>query len=406
MSKKISLGATMIFVLLAALVTFQITYLTLDSRYDKKLDEVQLAVQPYAKLAEVDAIFRSMYIGEIDEDKLSDYIIKGYMAGSGEVFGGYFTREEYAELMSDVSGEMQGIGVHVIYNSEYGAVEIVNVMPDSPALEAGLMPGDLIVYVGKDEQSVYDLGYYKAVNMLKGEAGTLAEFTVFRGEKYSERVSFSIVRGYVSTQTVLYRVYEADPTIGIIKITNFDHETPNQFFDAVETLMAQGAERFIMDIRYNPGGELNSIHSVLDYLLPEGPVIRMKDKAGNETSLSSDTKELDVPMVVLINGSTASAGELFASALKDYNKATLVGTTTFGKGSMQRMFQLPDGSGMSITYQMYYPPFSDNYDGIGITPDIEVELDEALKEKSIYKITDEEDNQIQAAVKALNDIKK
>lgn len=404
MGKKISLGAAVVVILLAVLVTFQITYLTLDSKYEKKLSEVELSLQSYQKLAEVDSIFRSMYIGEIDEQKLSDYIIKGYMAGSGEKFGGYFTKEEFSELMSDVAGEMQGIGIHVIYNSDYGAIEVVNVMPDSPALAAGVMPGDLILYVGEGEeqQSVYDIGYYKAVNMLRGEAGTTAEFTVYRGEKYEEKVNFSVVRGYVTTQTVMYHQYEADPTIGIIKITNFDHETPTQFFEAVETLMNEGSTRFVMDIRYNPGGELQSIHSVLDYLLPEGPVIRMIDKAGNESSMSSDANELDVPMVVLINGSTASAGELFASALKDYNKAVLVGTTTFGKGSMQRMFQLPDGSGLSITYQMYYPPFSDNYDGVGVIPDLEVELDESLADKNIYKITDEEDNQLQAAIGILN----
>ena len=403
MRKKISLGVAVLITLLAVLVTFQATYLALDQRYKKAIDDISLEVQPYTKLAEVDRLFRSMYIGEIDEQLLTDYIIKGYMAGTGERFGGYFAKDEFAELMSDVAGEMQGIGVHVIYNSDYGAIEVVNVMPDSPALEAGLMPGDLILYVGEDNESVYDLGYHRAVNMLRGLAGTTAVFSVYRGEKYEEKIDFSVQRGYISTQSVMHRLYEADPTVGIIKITNFDHETPKQFFDAVETLEAAGAQRFVMDLRYNPGGELNSIHSILDFLLPEGPVIRMVDGEGNETSLTSDVKEFTKPMAVLINGSTASAGELFASALKDYKKAKLVGETTYGKGTMQKMIQLPDGSGLSVTYQMYNPPFSDNYDGIGVIPDIEVVLDEAVAEKNIYKITDDEDNQLQAAIAALND---
>ncbi len=402
MHKKISIGASVVLMLLAALVSFQITYLSVNNKYQKKLDALNAPVQSYDKLAYVDSLFRSLYINEIDEQKLSDGIIAGYVYGTGDKYANYFTAEQFEEMMSDTNGEMQGIGVHVIYNTDYNAIEIVNVMPDSPALEAGIMPGDLIVYVGEDKESVYDLGYYSAVNKLQGEAGTSAVFTVRRGQNYEEEVDFNIPRGYVSEQTVTYRQYALDPTVGIIKIMSFDKKTPEQFFAAVDELTALGSTRLVIDIRYNPGGELGAITSVLDYLLPEGPIIRMVDRSGKESSISSDAECIDIPMAVLINESTASAGELFASALKDYNKATLVGTVTYGKGTMQQIIGLPDGSGLSVSYQMYNPPFSDNYEGIGVIPDVEVELDESLKEKNIYKITDEEDNQIAAAVEVLN----
>ena len=189
----------------------------------------------------------------------------------------------------------------------------------------------------------------------------------------------------------------------MVKITGFDRATPDQFFAAVQTLLDGGCTRLVVDVRNNPGGELQAICTVLDYLLPYGPVIRTVDREGNEEVIyRSDAKALDVPMAVLVNENTASAGELFCSALQDYEKAVIVGTQTYGKGSMQTIRQLSDGSGLSVTYRYYCPPFSDNYDGVGVTPDVVVEPAGAMLEKNIYKITDEEDNQLQAAVAELN----
>lgn len=396
---KINLFAAIGITIVACIITFQVTFLTLDAKYknDKDASSSSSLTQ---KLEYIDELYRSMYIGEIDEDKLADGVMYGYVLGTGDKYANYFSKESYDELKADFSGDMQGIGVNVIYNPDYYAIEVINVMPDSPALEAGVLPGDLIVYV--EGEDVAELGYYVAVDRMRGEAGTVANFTVLRGDHYEQKIDFSITRGYVTEQTVMYRHYALDDTIGIIQIASFDAKTPGQFYNAVETLRNEGATRLVIDIRYNPGGELNSIHDVLDYILPEGPIIRMVDKAGNWSELDSDKNELDMPMAVLINGSTASAGELFASSLKDYKKATLVGTVTYGKGTMQRIIDLPDGSGISISYQMYYPPFSDNYEGVGVQPDVTVELDESLKDKNIYKITDEEDNQLATAVAVLN----
>ncbi len=432
MRKKISIWASIAVTLICCLVTFQVTYISLQNKFEEKYfgEALNLVgssssdsegsgddsgtvsgystefVQKLArKIAEVDALYRNYYIGELDDEKLIDSAIAGYVMGTGDEYAAYYNTESFEVFLEEnIDGEVAGIGVNVIYNTDYKVIEVLSVVPDSPALEAGIQAGDLIVYVGEEKESVAELGYYPAINKLKGEVGTHAIFTVMRGEDYSETIEFDVVRRKVDAISVMYHVYDLDSSVGVIKITGFDANTPNQFFDAVTALTeSEGCEKLVIDLRYNPGGELQSIVTILDYILPEGPIIRIFDADGKEVkAYYSASSELDIPMAVLVNGSTASAAELFTSAVKDYDKAVIVGTTTYGKGCMQTTVPLTDGSAVSITYRMYNPPFSDNYHGIGIAPDIEVELDSALEGKNIYKITDEEDNQLKAAVEALN----
>lgn len=396
MSRKVSIGAAIVLMLLAALVTFQITYVGLSNKYKKDLNSVLESQQLFSKLSMVDSYYHSLYIGELDEEELIDNTIRGYVYGTGDKYAYYLDREQYAELISDTNAEMQGIGVYVIFQND--VIEIISVMPDSPALEAGIEPGDLVVYVGGE--SVAEIGYNAAISKLKGEAGTYAEFTVLRGE---ELIDFKIKRGYVNEQTVMSRTLESDPTTGIVRILSFDLGTPEQFKEACKNLIDGGVNKFVFDVRYNPGGDLRSIVEILDYLLPEGPIVRITDKDGNVVeTYTSDASSLDLPICVLTNGSTASAAELFTSALKDYKKATVVGTNTYGKGTVQTIIPLSDGTGIGISYRLYCPPFSDNFEGVGIAPDVEVEPDESLAGKNIYKITDSEDNQLQKAVEILN----
>jgi len=423
MRKKVSVGTTIAAVLLGCLLTFQVTYLSLQNRFEERyLGEAVNAIsgstsssvqtentssfitKAAKKLSEVDAIYRSYYLGELDDNKLLDSLIAGYVRGTGDDYANYYNSEDFMALMTDLGGEMTGVGISVIYNTDYKVIEVMNVMPDSPALEAGVQVGDLIVYIGEEKESVAELGYYPAVNKMQGKAGTEAVFTVLRGENYEETVEFRITRAKVTELTVMHHVYTPDTTIGVIKITAFDGKTPEQFVDAVEKLTAQGCDKLIIDLRYNPGGELNSIVTVLDYIVPEGPIIRIFDANDEQVeAYYSKDGELNIPMAVVVNGNTASAAELFTSALRDYNKAEIVGTTTFGKGCMQTTLPLSDYSAVSVTYRMYNPPFSENYHGVGIVPDVEVELDEALQQKNIYKITDEEDNQLAAAAATFYD---
>ncbi len=427
MGKKISIGAAVAVMLLGCLLTFEATYLVLHNRYEDKFakdviasgaetgetsaegDNLEVSSEfmykLVTKLEEVDYLYRNYYIGEMDDDTLIDMTVAGYVAGTGDEYAAYYNPEDFQTMLSDLEGEMSGIGINVIFNTEYNVIEVLNVMPDSPALEAGVQSGDLIITVGEDPvEYVEEIGYYGAIAKLQGKEGTEAVFSVARGERYEETVHFRITRAKITEQTVMHHVYGPDASVGIIKITGFDSKTPEQFVAAVEELTGGGCESLVVDLRYNPGGELSSIVTVLDYLLPKGPIIRIFDAQGNEVdSYHSEETELDIPMAVVVNGSTASAAELFTSALRDYEKAVIVGTTTYGKGCMQTTVPLNDYSAVSITYRMYNPPFGENYHGVGIKPDIEVELAEELKDKNIYKITDEEDNQLAAAVAALKD---
>ncbi len=404
LKKGISVWVTVILILLSVLLTFQITYLALNNKYNKLLDTAMLDTNSFAKLAEVDELYRTYYINEIDENTLNDYIIQGYVIGTGDKYASYMNAAEFEEYMNDINGSLVGIGVLVIYNPDYYAIEIVGVMPDSPALKAGLMPGDLIIAVnGKD---VSELGYYGAVAEVRGEIGT--ELTVqiarLKGSDY-EKLDFTLQRDNVTEETVVYRMYDGVDSavrIGIVEILSFDRVTPVQFQAAVADLLHQGAEAFLFDVRYNPGGDLDAICSILDMLLPEGPIVRITYKDGTGEVISSDAACLNMPLAVLINENTCSAAELFSSAIQDYKLGKLVGVTTYGKGTMQQLVRLADNSALSISIAKYNPPYSENYEGIGVKPDVEVEMAEELRDLNRFKITDEEDTQLQAAVDVLN----
>lgn len=404
MKRKISISTAVALMLLAAMLTFQITFIAVKgSMADAKSSQTTaagFAVKAAERLSALDSAYRELYLGELDDDTLIDYLLKGYVAGTGDSYGVYYTSDEVADFMSDLTGETEGIGVNVIYDSEQGAIEILTVQPDSPALSAGIREGDLIVYVGDEREPVAELGYNAAVAKLRGAEGTDAVLTVLRA---GELIDFSITRAKVLSTTVYSHVCELDESVGIIRITGFDRDTTlEQFKSAYTELENAGCTSFIFDLRNNPGGELNAVVDTLDFLLPEGPVIRIFDKDDNMVDeYTSDAECKTQPMAVLVNGNTASAAELFTSALRDYDKAVIIGETSYGKGCMQSSVTLPDGGMLSVTYRMYKPPFSESYHGIGIVPDVEVKAEGALLEKHFLKVTDSEDNQLAAALDEL-----
>ncbi len=414
MKKRFSIPVFIAAILFACLITFQITAVSMMSMYRNSgtaepreteqngTDNSDFMARVTERLTELDSEFRSLYIGEINEDDLIDGIMLGYIYGTGDDFGEYYDEDSYQTFIDELSGEGEGIGVYVIYNTDYNCIEVLNVFPDSAAAEAGLMVGDLIVSIGEEKEPVSEMGYYVAISRLRGKAGTEAVFTVSRGDS-GELIDFRITRDSYVQVNVYSHVYEPDDSIGVVRISGFDRATTEQFKTAVEELLDSGCEKLILDVRNNPGGELISIVETLDYLLPEGPIIRIFDADDNLVDqYDSDASCIDVPMVVLTNHSTASAAELFTAALRDYDMAKVVGTTTYGKGCMQTTVPLWGGGAFSVTYRMFKPPFSESYHKIGIIPDVEVELDPELENKNLYKLTDEEDNQLRAAAEALN----
>ena len=412
MKRKITVGTAISLILLAAVLTFEVTYVICTGRSE---DRYSIGAQPQTeksdfisratkKLSEVDGIYREQYIDELDDDVLIDYILKGYVAGTGDRHGAYYNVDEYGQFSDKYSGTTVGIGVNVIYDASGSRIEITNVMADSPAEKAGILAGDYIVAVGEDKTRVSELGYDAAINAVRGEPGTEVSIVILRGE---EEIDFTMTRAAVESESVFSHVCETDEKVGIIRITGFNEKTTGQFIKAYESLEKEGCESFVFDLRNNPGGALTSIADVLDYLLPEGPIIRIFDSDGNLVDqIDSDKGCKDQPFAVLVNGSTASAAELFTAALRDYDKVTVVGTLTYGKGTMQQTVPLNDGSAVHATYRKYNPPFSDNYDGIGITPDVVIEPNNAVLTTNEFKLADKDDNQLAAAIEALKENKK
>lgn len=393
MNKKVSLGAAICFMAIAAAITFTITMSFAKNIFNSKIANVDERANVYEKLAEIDQIVRNNALEDIDEDALMNAIADGYMAGLNDDYAYYMDQDEYQNYQMDNAGELIGIGITVSLD-ESGYILVNDVTPDSPAAIAGIQAGDLIVRI--DDTDVLSVGYNEATAMVRGEEGTRVNITVRRNQ---EELTLEAVRTKITTTSVSYRMIGEN---GYIKITGFDATTPDDFKAAVSDLQSQGATGLIFDVRNNPGGLLDGVAKVLDFLLPEGDIVSVTDSKGNtEVLYESDENSVDMPMVVLVDGNTASAAELFSAALRDYNKAELVGVNTFGKGIMQTAYSLSDGSAINLTTHYYNPPSGVNFHGVGLKPDYEVNLtpDQQL---SLSELSDEEDAQLQKAISVLD----
>ncbi len=401
MKKRVPLPICIMIVLFCTVMTFQITFVFCSqrARLAGRAQEGDYAFDA-DKLAYVDRLYRENFVGQMDQDALTDALIDGYLSGAGERFGTYLTAAEYEEYTESLSGDLVGVGVNVIYNADYGLIEVLSVMEGTPAEQAGILPGDLIQTV--DGKDAAQLGYYGTIAAVRGQEGSEVTLTVLRPGSESTALEYRLMRTRITMQSVFFHMY--DQQIGVIRITEFNTATVEQFEEALAELAAAGAKAVVFDLRGNPGGELNSITSVLDLLLPEGDIIIATDKDGNKEVLAtSDANELTLPMATLINGSSASAAELFAGSMRDYGKGPLIGETTFGKGTMQTLMPLPDGSAVSISNRNFTSKSGNSHDGVGIEPDIKVELSEEIAGKNLFLITDEEDNVLARAVQYLTE---
>lgn len=343
------------------------------------------------RLAYIRTLLEKDYIGELDDEQMIETAIKGYVAGVGDEYTVYYTEEEMDAQYDEAMGNYVGIGIYMIVNYEEGTIEVVEPMENSPALEAGIQEGDMIISVNGEEltpENVRDLS-----NEIKGEEGTTVKLGIKRGE---ETLELEVERKRIEVSHIEARMLENN--IAYIQVLDFDGGTAKEFKENYENLKEQGATSLIIDIRGNGGGVVDEAIDMLEMICEKDSTLLIEtDKNGNEEIIKSEENPIiDVPIVVLVNGNSASASEIFAGALKDHEKATIIGTKTYGKGVIQTLLRLADGSGLKMTTEEYCTPNRNKINKIGIEPDITVELPENVDE-----VTEENDTQLQRAIEEL-----
>jgi len=350
----------------------------------------------YKKIEEKTSVLQNIidryFLFDEDMTKVEDGIYAGMMNGLGDPYTVYYTKEEYKALNEDTEGKYSGIGAVVSQNPNTKIITIVKIFDNSPANDAGLQVGDIIYKIDSEEVAGTDMDILVKTK-IRGEEGTSFKMTVLRGDERKE-VELDLTRRSIEVETVAGKML--DNNIGYIAVSQFDAVTSEQFKSNIESLQSQGMTKLIVDLRGNPGGLLDQVVDMLDYILPDGLVLYTEDKYGKREEYYSDgSHELKIPMVVLVNENSASASEVFTATFRDFEWGTVVGKTTFGKGIVQNVLPLGDGTAVKITTQHYYPPSGYDLHKVGIKPDLEVDLNEGAK------IGTDSDNQLSAAIDIL-----
>ena len=347
------------------------------------------------KIAYLEKLIDQNYLDEVDEDSLKEGIYTGLLYGLGDPYSRYYTEEEYEEESRGTEGSYAGIGISITRNTE-GGILVVECYEGGPADVAGLQKNDVITAVNGTD--VTDLTPADVSQMIREKEDGTSVLTVYHQEE-NEPEDISVTVSNVELPTVSYEMLE--DSIGYLRIAEFTMVTPQQFENAYKDLQEKGMEKLIVDLRDNPGGVLSSVCDVLRQILPEGLIVYTEDKYGEKQEMKCDgDTPIDIPLAVLVNENSASASEIFAGAVKDYGIGTIVGTTTYGKGIVQSLQKLSDGSAVKLTTARYYTPKGNDIHKVGITPDVEEKLDVSLLNKT--EISHEEDNQLQAAIEAVS----
>lgn len=356
----------------------------IDSELISKLQALEETIDKY------------YYLGEVTNEELQTGIYKGIMAALGDPYSEYYSAEELSALMEQTEGVYYGIGAYISLDAETSLPKISGVIEGAPAEDANLRANDLIYEV--DGESTYGLSLTEVVSMIKGPEDTNVVLTIVR-EGETDYLDVTVGRRKVETPTVTLEMLEDG--MAYIQVTEFDEVTIDQFADALATAKGSGMKGLILDLRANPGGSLNAVVEMARMILPEGMIVYTEDKNGKRVEYTCDGKrQLDVPLVVLVDMNSASASEIMAGAIKDYGIGTLVGTTTFGKGIVQQIIPFRDGSAAKVTISAYYTPEGHNIHGIGIEPDVEIEFDG----EAYYGSEEHPDNQLEKAKEVLSEL--
>ncbi len=379
--KKIILNS-LSYVLVAVLASF----VTLSALYQE---------QRPSKIQELEELIQEKFVGEADQEFMRDAAAAAMVTATGDRWSYYIPASEYEAYQEQMANAYVGVGITIQVTEENMGFLIIDVAQGGPAQEAGLQVKDVLIAV--EEQDIRGMTTTEVRDLVRGKEGTFVKLTVLRqGEHRTASVERRTVQTPVATWEML------DGNVGLITIANFDSRCADETISAIESLLEQGAQKLVFDVRHNPGGYADELVEVLDYLLPEGELFRTRRYDGKEAVDMSDADFLDIPMAVLVNADSYSAAEFFAAALQDYEAAVVVGEQTVGKGYFQTTYTLSDGSAVALSIGEYFTPKGENLAGVGITPDISVPVDEEAAD-GIYlgTLEPEKDPQIQAAVKAL-----
>lgn len=350
---------------------------------------------PLAKINKIENLIDQYYLFDIDKNKQQEGAVEGYVKALGDPYSEFLTKEEMDSLNQQTEGEYAGVGI-VVTPSETGAITVVSAIKGSPAFEKGIKKDDIILKINGKDYNASQMN--DAVKVMKGKPNTDVKLTIARMENKTSKIfDVNITRRMISLTTVNSQKIG---DIGYINITQFDRKTDKEFIEQYENLKKQNVKSIVLDLRNNPGGLLDSTVKIADYLLPQGVIVKTVDKNKKEDVQKSDASEQNLQMVVLVNGSSASASEILTGALKDYKKATIVGEKTFGKGIVQTIIPMDKGEGLKLTISEYFSPNGNKIHKQGVKPDVEIKLDE--KAKGIGVEFMKEDNQLQKALEILN----
>ncbi|TDT63711.1 S41 family peptidase [Fonticella tunisiensis] len=390
--KKLSIRNVIILILITNLITAGvILYAPIAGRRTVSADEYKFLNQ-FKKMITVKDIVENNYINKVDENKMVEGAIKGMVDAVGDPYTVFLNQKEYQDLMTQTTGSYAGIGTYV--GDKEGRIVVIAPIEDSPAEKAGIKSGDIILKVNDQDVSAKEMD--KAVSLMKGKPGTAVKLTLYREGVGTKEIS--ITRATITMKTVKGEMLKDN--IGYIRITQFDENTASSFRNTLNGLKAKGMKGLILDLRDNPGGLLVSSTEIADMILGEGKIVSTVDKSGKEEVIKSDQNKLDLPLAVLVNGGSASASEILSGAIKDFKAGTLIGTKTFGKGIVQNIIDLHDGSAVKVTMAKYYTPSGASIQGVGITPDIVIDLPEKVKQNP-GDIKPEDDTQLQKAIEII-----
>ena len=396
-NKKYKVYKMLMIVALSVFITFMITSISLYTYFVE--NPVSISANNTnkdisSKLTKYREIIDKYFLGDVDDEKLEEGAIKGYIEGLGDPYTEYISKEDMDTYLDDTMGNFVGIGIYMIKNTQYDKIQVLSTIKGSPAEKVGIQAGDLIVSVDGVEYKASDMTV--ASNNIKGEAGTKVVVEILRG---AETIKYEITREKVKVNQVEGKVISNN--IGYIQFTSFDETTAEDFKAKYEELAKQNIKSLIIDLRNNGGGIVDQALEIADYMTDKDAVLLYEvDKNNKETVRKSKNDAIiNMPIIILTNENTASASEILAGALKDLGKAKTVGTTTYGKGVIQQILKLNDGSGIKITIEEYQTPNRNKIHKVGIEPDEKVELPESVQNS--LSIKENEDTQLQKAIEML-----